>query len=286
MRRRDREITDMNEMKYVLDACKVIHVGLHDGDDIYVLPMNYGYTLEDGKLTFYLHGGKEGKKLELIRQCGNAGFELDCDHQLIEGKMACQYGFGYASIMGKGYIEIVDDVEEKITALRNLMHIQTGKDFEFNERLVSIVTVMKLTVTEFSGKRRQVSKDNVLKVGIKGHQEQKVGDKDTAKIMGSGQMDVFATPAMVALMEKTAWMSVADCMEPGCQTVGTMLQIKHLAPTVVGGTVVCESELIELDKRRLVFHVTVSDESGVIGEGEHERFIVNAEKFMEKAKNK
>lgn len=81
-------------------------------------------------------------------------------------------------------------------------------------------------------------------------------------------------------------MSVAPCMEPGCQTVGTSLQIKHMAPTVIGGTVVCESELVAMEKRKLVFRVTVSDENGVIGEGEHERFIVNAEKFMEKAKNK
>lgn len=286
MRRRDREITDMNEMRYVLDTCKIIRVGLHDGDDIYILPMNYGYTWEDDQLTFYLHGSLEGKKIDLIRQCGNAAFEMDCDHHPFEGRVACQYGMGYASIMGKGYIELVDDVDEKIKALTVLMKTQTGKDFEFNKCLVSIVSVMKLTVKEFTGKRRPVEKDNALKVGIKGRQEQKVEEKDTAKVMGSGQMDVFATPAMIALMEKTAWMSVAPCMEPGCQTVGTSLQIKHMAPTVIGGTVVCESELVAMEKRKLVFRVTVSDENGVIGEGEHERFIVNAEKFMEKAKNK
>lgn len=286
MRRRDREITDMEEMRYVLDACKVIHVGLHDQDDIYILPMNYGYTLEEGQLTFYLHGGMQGKKLDLIRKCSNAAFEMDCDHQLIEGRIACQYGYGYASIMGKGTIEIVEDPQEKIKALTNLMECQTGKGFEFNERLVSIVTVMKFTVSEFTGKRRPTGKDKVMKPGIKGIQTLTVTKENTAKAMGSGQMDVLATPAMVALMEQTAWMSVEEYMEEGCQTVGTMLQIKHSAPTVIGGTVTCESELTEVDKRRLVFHVTVSDGEKIIGEGEHERFIVNTEKFMEKAAGK
>ena len=92
MRRRDREITDVEEMRQVLETCKVIHVGLHDGDDIYILPMNYGYTLEDGKLTFYMHGGVRGKKLDLIRRCSNAAFELDCDHELIQGRIwLCQH---------------------------------------------------------------------------------------------------------------------------------------------------------------------------------------------------
>ena len=104
MRRRDREITDLEEMRYVLDTCKVIHIGLHDDDDIYILPMNYGYTLEEGQLTFYLHGGMRGKKLDLIRKCSNAAFEMDCDHKLVEGRTACQYAFGYARIMGKGTI--------------------------------------------------------------------------------------------------------------------------------------------------------------------------------------
>lgn len=169
MRRRDREITDVEEMRQVLETCKVIHVGLHDGDDIYILPMNYGYTLEDGKLSFYMHGGVRGKKLDLIRRCSNAAFELDCDHELIQGRVACQYGYGYASIMGKGKIELVEDVKEKIDAMTVLMQCQTGKPFEFNERLVSIVSVIKLTVSEYTGKRRPVKRPGETEECQNGH---------------------------------------------------------------------------------------------------------------------
>lgn len=155
MRRRDREITDQEEFRYILDNCKVIHVGLHDGEGIYILPMNYGYVLEDGgDLTFYMHGGREGKKLDLIRECSDAAFEMDCDHKLIEGKVPCQYGYGYASIMGSGKITIVEDPQEKMKALSVLMKCQSGKEFMFNERLVSIVSVMKLVVSSYTGKRR------------------------------------------------------------------------------------------------------------------------------------
>lgn len=154
MNRRDREVTDITEIKRILDTCKVIHIGLHDSDDIYILPMNYGYTLDNGDLTFYLHGGNRGKKLDLIRQCSNAAFELDCDHELIPREKPCQYAFAYSSIMGKGQIELVEDPQEKMRALTILMECQAGKHFEFNEKLVSIVSVMKLTVSEYSAKHR------------------------------------------------------------------------------------------------------------------------------------
>ena len=123
----------------------------------------------------------------------------------------------------------------------------------------------------------------MLKAGIQGRQEVMVTEYNSASALGSGLLEVFATPAMVALMEKTAWMSVAPYMNDGEGTVGTMLNIKHLAATPAGMIVWCESELKEVDGRRLVFHVEAFDESGKIGEGEHERFIVKNEKFMDKA---
>ena len=155
MRRRDREIESTKELLAVLDACQVMRIGMYDEDGVYVLPMNFGYTFEDDKLTFYMHGALEGKKLDLIRQNSKVGFELDCDHKLIEGKVACQYGFHYASIVGKGIAEVITEPQEKIKGMTILMKGITGKDFEFNEKLVSIVSVIKVTATEFAGKRRE-----------------------------------------------------------------------------------------------------------------------------------
>ncbi|MDD6154341.1 MAG: thioesterase family protein [Eubacteriales bacterium] len=122
-----------------------------------------------------------------------------------------------------------------------------------------------------------------LKLGIKGNGELTVTAENTAKAMGSGSLDVLATPALVALVEKAAWTSVQDELDEGQGTVGTSLELKHEAPTPLGLTVKCETELTRIDGRRLVFKVRVTDEDGIVMEGRHERFIVGNEKFQAKA---
>ncbi len=128
--------------------------------------------------------------------------------------------------------------------------------------------------------------DMQLEIGIKGKETTVVDQTNTAKAMGSGTLDVFATPAMTALMEKTSWRSVADKLEPGLGTVGISLQVTHDAPTPVGMTVTCESELVRVEGRKLTFQVRAYDERGDIGKGTHERFIIENEKFQEKANRK
>ena len=123
----------------------------------------------------------------------------------------------------------------------------------------------------------------MLEVGIKGRKEIVVTKEKTAKSMCSGALDVFATPAMIALMENTAFESVANLLDPGCGTVGTALNVKHVSATPVGMKVTCETELIKVDGRALTFSVKAYDEAGLIGEGEHERFIIYNEKFQAKA---
>lgn len=126
----------------------------------------------------------------------------------------------------------------------------------------------------------------MLEAGIKGRQETVVAEENTAKTLGSGTLEVFGTPAMIALMEFTALSSVAPYLEAGAGTVGTLLNVSHDAPTPLGMKVWCESELMAVDRRRLVFHVKAFDASGLIGEGQHERFIIDNEKFQAKANSK
>lgn len=109
-----------------------------------------------------------------------------------------------------------------------------------------------------------------------------VTENDTAKVFGSGELEVLATPKMIALMEESSYKCVADGLDAGASTVGTYLDVKHLAATPVGMKVKVESTLTEVDGRRLVFSVKAYDESGLIGEGKHERFIVFSEKFVAK----
>ena len=129
----------------------------------------------------------------------------------------------------------------------------------------------------------------MLETGIIGKEEMIVNEENTARTVGSGGLEVFATPALIALAEKTAFESVLPYLEKGQGTVGTHIDIKHIAATPVGMKVVCETELIEVDDikhRRLVFSVNVYDEVEKIAEGTHERFIIDNDRFMEKAEKK
>ncbi|MCR5371637.1 MAG: thioesterase family protein [Clostridium sp.] len=122
-----------------------------------------------------------------------------------------------------------------------------------------------------------------METGIRGMRTVTVTEDMTAKAVGSGELPVFATPAMIALIEETCWRSVADRLAEGEGTVGIKLEVSHLAASPVGMTVRCESELAEIDGRKLTFCVEVSDDRGKIGEGTHERFIVGNERFLKKA---
>jgi len=154
MTKRERQITDEMQIQQILDKGKVLHLGLSVNDEPYVVPMNYGYTRENGKLVMYLHSAVRGKKLDMIRQNPKVFFAIDCDIQPFEGKLPCQYGMVYSSVMGKGIARIVEDVEEKKQAMTLLMKTQTGKDFTFEDCLVSIVAVIRIDVSEYTAKHR------------------------------------------------------------------------------------------------------------------------------------
>ena len=109
-----------------------------------------------------------------------------------------------------------------------------------------------------------------------------VRHEDTAAVYGSGALEVFATPAMIALMEKTCLESVSDKIGEGNTTVGISVNIKHLKASPVGALIRCDATLVEVDRRRLVFEVKCFEEETLIGEGIHERFVVDSEKFMGK----
>ena len=147
-------VTDPEQIRHILDNGKVLHLGLSVNDEPYVVPMNYGYALEDGKLVIYLHSAVRGKKLEMVQTNPKVFFSIDCDRMPFEGRVPCQYGMVYSSIMGRGVASIVEDVEEKKQAMTLLMKTQTGKDFTFEDRLVTIVTVIRIDVSEYTAKHR------------------------------------------------------------------------------------------------------------------------------------
>ena len=155
MTRRELEIKDESEIREILDRAKVVHVGMVDGDEPYVVPMNYGYTLEDGKLSLYLHGAPRGRKIDVIRANGRVFVSMECDLEPFSGDVACRSGLAYRSIMGRGEAVIVDDSAEKMRALEIIMKTQTGRDgFAFDEKLAKIVSVIRIDIDEYTAKKR------------------------------------------------------------------------------------------------------------------------------------
>ena len=152
--KREARVTDPQQIAHILDTAKILHLGLAVDNEPYVVPMNYGYKMEEGKLILYLHSAVKGKKLDMMRANPNVFFSIDCDRMPFEGRVPCQYGLVYSSIMGRGTATIVEDVEEKKQAMSILMKTQTGKDFTFEDRLVSIVAVIRIDVTEYTAKHR------------------------------------------------------------------------------------------------------------------------------------
>jgi uncharacterized protein len=154
MRRKDREITDIDEKLEIIAKCKVCRIGLSENNFPYIVSLNYGFSYDDDKLALYFHCAAEGKKIDIIKKNNNACFEIDCDTKLIEGTKACDYSYEFRSIIGFGKIIFLETKEEKIIGLNYLMKQQTGKDIkhDYNEKELNKIVVLRMSVDEFSGK--------------------------------------------------------------------------------------------------------------------------------------
>ena len=158
MRRKDREITDFNEIMNIINKCDVCRLALFDEDYPYIVPLNFGVDKEDDQLYLYFHCANQGKKLDLIKQNNKATFEMDCEHNIIlyDERMSCT--MGYASVIGHGEIEFVED-EDKFEALKILMKHYHQETFPFNKSVMPHTTVFKLVVKNMTGKVRMKRND-------------------------------------------------------------------------------------------------------------------------------
>ena len=125
-----------------------------------------------------------------------------------------------------------------------------------------------------------------IETGIKGHQTKIVEKKDTASQIGSGLAEVFATPAMIALMEQTAYKSIEDILPEEFSSVGIEINVKHIKASLPGAIITCKSEVTGVDGKKISFEITASDENGIIGTANHTRYIINSKEFMNKLKQK
>lgn len=153
MRRKDREITDFHDIMNIMNKCDTCRLALFDQEYPYIVPLNFGVNIEDGQLYLYFHSANQGTKLDLIRQNNKATFEMDCEHNIIlyDERMSCT--MGYASVIGHGEIEFVDE-DDKYEALKILMKHYHHEDFQFNTNMMKATTVFRLKVLDMIGKRR------------------------------------------------------------------------------------------------------------------------------------
>lgn len=163
MRRQDREVTDDARIREIINSCSVCRLGFCDGDEVYIVPLNFGYEEADGKYVFYFHGAKAGRKAELIRRYASAperlraGFELDGEAGLVDGgERACEYSMRYHSVIGSGCVAEVDDPAEKKRALDCIMAHYTDKAaWDYPEAMLKAVGVFRLEAEKLSCKERQ-----------------------------------------------------------------------------------------------------------------------------------
>lgn len=156
MRRSDREVTDYSRILEIIKDCDCCRLGFVDNGRAYIVPLNFGYNDNDSRLTLYFHSAREGRKLDLVRAIPYASFEMDTAHKLVEAEKACGYTFLFSSVMGGGRIELVEDYDSKLHALRQIMkHCAGDREYEFDRDIVERTAILKLVVDELTAKEHR-----------------------------------------------------------------------------------------------------------------------------------
>ena len=155
MRRSDREITAPEAIEGFISSEKIMRVGFRDNDDIYIVPVNYGYSVKDGSYTFYFHGAMEGRKYRLARSGPSVGFEIDGGYELIGADTACGHSARFMSVIGTGTLTVTDDEEERKAAFGYIMKQAAGSgEWEYRKDIHDRTAVFKLEVKTLSCKAK------------------------------------------------------------------------------------------------------------------------------------
>lgn len=155
MRRKDREIRELDQLESILKECDAVRIAAQDEAGLFIVPMNFGYQLEGEKLTLFVHSAPEGRKVEAFRRGGMVAFEMDCGHALRTADTACGHSFTYRSIMGSGTIRALSGREEKKVGLGDIMEHMTGRTWDFPDESVDRTVVFALEVSQWTGKSNQ-----------------------------------------------------------------------------------------------------------------------------------
>ena len=155
MRRSDRAVTAPDEIRGILERCKVCRLAMWDEAGLYIVPMNFGYALEDGRLTLYFHSAREGRKIAALTAAPRVAFEMDGGHALVTGDVPCAYSYTYESITGTGRAVFCETAAEKIAGLRAIMAHQAGLDAAFTAQMAQNVAVFRVEADIYTAKARR-----------------------------------------------------------------------------------------------------------------------------------
>jgi nitroimidazol reductase NimA-like FMN-containing flavoprotein (pyridoxamine 5'-phosphate oxidase superfamily) len=155
MRRKDREVTDINGIEEILKQCKTCHVAMVDNGLPYVVPLSYGYKIiKRNVLELYFHSATEGRTLDILKRNNKVCFEMAQKGEPVHSENPCKAGYYYASIIGFGEVMFIEPEEEKGEALSIMVKHQSGKDVKFTAEQIKDVCVFKIVSTEFTGKKK------------------------------------------------------------------------------------------------------------------------------------
>lgn len=155
MRRKDREVTDTEEIKKMIEVCKTCHLAMVDEGMPYVVPLSFGYEIDEHTLTLFFHSAKEGRKINLLHKNSGVCFAISNEGEFIFDKdTPCNSGYYFSSVLGFGNVEFVEEVEEQCRALTLLMKHQANIELEFTPVQADTICIYKVVSTDFTGKKK------------------------------------------------------------------------------------------------------------------------------------
>lgn len=154
MRRKDRAVTELVEIKKILDDCKTCHVAMVEDGRPYVVPLSYGYEIKEDSLILYLHSAKEGRKIDILQKNNAVCFAISSEGEPTKAENPCNSGYYFSSIIGNGEVSFIEDVAKKCEALSYMFEHQAGRKVNFTEVQADSVTVFKIVSKDFTGKRK------------------------------------------------------------------------------------------------------------------------------------
>lgn len=153
MRRKDRQVSDFDEILAIMNKCDVCRLAMVDNGKPYIVPMNFGYSVCENSITLYFHSAGEGRKIDILKSNPAVCVEMDCAHKLITGDKACDYTMDFESLIGNGTVEFVESDDEKVFAFTQIMQKYSDiGTFKFDENLLKRTTLFKVRVSDFIGK--------------------------------------------------------------------------------------------------------------------------------------